>query len=76
MAKFLKGKYKSFYSNQHAEVVKDVWRFTQVSDKVVLIKLTRKDADSPVCEKFIQTMEGRANFIPVDPSDPQLGGKV
>ena len=76
MAKFLKGKYKAFYSSAQSECVKDTFRFTQTKPNEVVCSLTRKDADSFLVEKYLKNLECKVRFIPLSEEDPQQGGKV
>jgi hypothetical protein len=75
MASFLKGTFKGFYKAGTSECVRDVWRFTPASSGKINFQVTRRDMESQF-GRFWRYEMASLNMIPVDPSQPRLGGKV
>ena len=75
MAHFLKGNFKGFYKAGTSECVKDIIRFKKLSEGSVYMELTRRDMES-MLGRFWKYERSTINLIPVDESQPRLGGKV
>jgi hypothetical protein len=75
MAHFLKGKHKAFYQAGNSACVKDVFRFRQVAEGKLNMEVTRRDMES-FMGRFWRYENATINLIPVDESQPRLGGKV
>lgn len=75
MAHFLKGKFRGLYPAGSSECVRDVFRFTKVSENKVRLQITRRDAES-VLKRFWRYENASITLIPVDEEQPRLGGKV
>ena len=73
MAHFLKGKYRGFYQAGNSECVRDIFRFRKVSENQVKLEVTRRDAES-LLKRFWRYENATINLIPVDESQPRLGG--
>ena len=75
MAHFLKGNFKGFYKAGSSECVKDMIRFKKLNEGSVYMELTRRDMES-MFGRFWKYERSTINLIPVDESQPRLGGKV
>merc|ERR1712060_724881 len=75
MALFPRGKMTGYYKAGSSECVKDTWRFYRSSDSKVQAVATRRDMDSWL-GRFWKDSDTRINFLPIDESEPRLGGRV
>ena len=75
MAHFLKGKYRGFYKAGTSECVRDIFRFNKVSENKVKVEITRRDLES-FAGRFWRWEWSTINLMPVDETQPRLGGKV
>lgn len=75
MAHFLKGKFKGFYAAGSSGCVKDMFRFRKTSEGKLAMEVTRRDMES-VVGRFWRYESASITLMPVDESEPRLGGKV
>lgn len=75
MAHFLRGKFRGLYPAGKSECVRDVFRFRKTSENQVKLEITRRDAES-LLKRFWLYENTSITLIPVDASEPRLGGKV
>lgn len=75
MAHFLKGKFKGFYKAGNSECVKDIFRFRHSAEGKLCMEVTRRDLES-VFGRFWLYQNSTINLLPLDESNPRMGGKV
>lgn len=75
MAHFLKGKFRGLYPAGNSECVRDVFRFRKTAENQVRLEVTRRDAES-MLKRFWLYENCSITLMPVDESQPRLGGKV
>ena len=75
MAHFLKGKFKAFYKVGSSDCVRDTFRFRQFKDTSLQFELTRRDMES-TWGRYWRYENAQITLIPLDVTQPQLGGKV
>jgi hypothetical protein len=75
MAHFLKGKFKGFYAAGSSGCVKDMFRFRKSSEGKLSMEVTRRDMES-IVGRFWRYESASITLMPVDESEPRLGGKV
>ena len=75
MAHFLRGRYRGLYQAGSSECVRDLFRFRQVAEGRISMEVTRRDLES-VMGRYWRYDTATINLIPIDESNPRLGGKV
>ena len=75
MAHFLKGKYKGFYAAGSSGCVKDMFRFRKTAEGKLSMDVTRRDCES-IVGRFWKIESASITLMPIDESEPRLGGKV
>ena len=75
MALFLRGRMNGFYKAGTSDCVRDTWRFYRTNENKIHSVMTRRDMESSF-GRFWKYQDTRINLIPVDESQPRLGGRV